>query len=183
MAEWQRDNADYEFQVPGYENTTRLTVQGAMDPSENNRPKLILADRSDNCGPSVLESPAMEQCINSLSESMKIQPREADWFTRNRDGEIHALSVGFEKVVNPQYTEREQSNDLSLSEIREARKYFPDIDQLKATQQDLTPREHRDLTEAFGGLEQVQAPNKEESQIQESQKSGHEYNLSQEQIH
>jgi hypothetical protein len=194
MAEWKRDQADYKFQVPGYNEVTQVSVTGAMNPSESNRPKLIIEDRTDNRGPSVLQSPAKEQCITSLSNSMKIEPQEADWYARGKDGQLQALSIDTEKEPNKQFEAWQKDGEFSIHDTDKAKRFFPDDEKMKATAKDLTPKQDQEVKEAFGGLEQPNAKKNDEpkvegrqkaeetKKVEEPQKAGHEYDLSQEQI-
>ena len=130
MAEWVRDEGDYKFRLPGQGQDTAVHITGVMDTTGMERSKLLLENHWDNRGPSVEASAAArDQCIRSLSASMKIQPQDVDWFTRDRDGNLQSVSVGYERVYqqDPQYGQLLSRDDLSMRDKEDAKPFFPDV--------------------------------------------------------
>lgn len=189
MATWVRDEADYKFNQPGNTEDTKVHVTGLADLTESERPKLLIESRWDNQGPSVEESPqARDQCIQSLSASMKIDPQEADWYTRDQDGQLQSVSIGYESVQkeNPMYTSLENRGDTNHTELAAAKAAFPDVsvNELRTSAQPADPVQQRELAEAFS--QAYSRPVEMENtnvQTPVQQPSAHEYNLSQESFH
>lgn len=190
MASWVRDEADYKFNQPGNTEDTKVHVTGLADLTESERPKLLIESHWDNHGLSVEESPqARDQCIQSLSASMKIAPQEADWYTRDQDGQLQSVSIGYESVQkeNPMYAALERSGDLNHKEIADAKTSFPDIfvNELRTSVQPADQGQQKELAEAFSHAYSARPAEMENTNVQASvqQPSAHEYNLSQESFH
>lgn len=205
MAEWVRDEADYQFRQPGQNQDCRVHVTGVMDNAQTERPKLLLEDRWDNKGPSVSDAFARTDCIKLLSASMKIEPDEADWFTLGQDGQLQSVSIGYDRSTqqNPEYTRLLVGGEFNHAEKDEAKKYFPDVtvNVLRTSVYPAPPEQKTELAEAFRTAYSAQHREPEvEAQPKEpnasaqhtrpepsntstnAPKAGHEYDLSQEHI-
>lgn len=189
MAHWIRDERNYQFPQQGYGEPTFVSVTGVMDVTESERPKLFIEERGDNKGPSLYEGTTLARCISSLSASMNIEPQGADWYTRDRDGQLQSVSFGQERVTmeNPQYTALLRSGDLSLTAEMDAKKYFPDVtvNELRTSEKPATLSEQRDLAQAFSAAQsshQSEPSRQAEPESLPMQKSAHDYDLSKEQF-
>jgi hypothetical protein len=163
MSNWQRDTAKYEVAVNGQRQETRLWVQGAMDPTESERPRVILEEHHSNEGLSLHDERARDQAIDSLSKSMKVNPNEVDWYVRTWDpesgqGSVQAVEVFQSEVTktNPEFTHWENSGEFNINNRDEAKKLFPDItvDELKSQVKEPSNEQANQLSEAFNGQHQ-----------------------------
>lgn len=184
---WKNDRAKYEVEMSGKQADMSLWVTGAMDETESNRAKLILEEHSQNKGPSLGNEEARSKAIDSLSKSMGIDARDADWYVLDERGKLTSLEVQNASLTkeNPSFTELRDSGDLSRQELAEAQKHFPDVkeERLVSAEREVSPRQDRELGEAFGGLERQSSNQQEQAQPQDvNQQSAHEYDLSQERM-
>lgn len=187
MPQWLEDEKDYKFRPLNEPQETRVNVSGVMDRSETQRPKLILEDRVDNKGLSVSsDESARNQCIQSLSMSMKIEPHEADWFVRDKGGNLKSVEIDYQQVTktNPQFTDLVNSGELRQNEMSEAKKAFPDIQQneVRSSLKDTEPNQRHELDEAYKSARDDKSAQKENAGEKNEAKSAHEYDLSQERV-
>ena len=190
MPQWIEDEKDYKFRPLNEPYETRVNVSGVMDRSETQRPKLILEDRADNKGLSVSsDESARNQCIQSLSRSMKIEPHEADWFVREKGGNLKSVGIDYQQVTktNPQFTDLVKSGELRQDEMSKTKKAFPDIQQteVRSSLKDIEPNQQHELGEAYKAArddKSAQKENKEDVSEKNQAKSAHEYDLSQERV-
>lgn len=190
MASWVQNDDFYKFRQPNHAQETLVHVSGAMDVTGEERLKFVFAERDENKGASLDEAEARNHCISSFAKSLKIEPEEADWYTRDKDGQLHSVSVGYERVTkeNPQYTALVNSGDLDVHRAeREAKPYMPDVtvNELRTEVQPLAAAERRDLSEAFDAARSAQPVRSEQSanqnqDVEPTPKGGREYDLSQE---
>jgi hypothetical protein len=157
---WVNDTAQYELEMKGQREDTKLWVQGAMDPSESERPKVILEEHQDNNGLSLADDRSRNQAIESLSKSMKVNPNEVDWYVRTTDGDggegnLQAVEVFQNRVTkeNPQFTHWENSGEFNINSRDEAKKFFPDItvDELSSRVKEPSNEQSSQVADAFNG--------------------------------
>jgi hypothetical protein len=160
MRTWVQDTRNYDVGITGQREDTRLWVQGAMDPSESERPKIILEEHQDNKGLSLSDERSRNQAIDSLSKSMEVNPNEVDWYVRTNDGEggegkLEAVEVFQNTVtkVNPQFTHWDNSGEFNINNREEAKKFFPDItvEELSSRVKEPTTDQTNQVSEAFNG--------------------------------
>jgi hypothetical protein len=160
MRTWVQDTRNYDVGIAGQREDTRLWVQGAMDPSESERPQIILEEHQDNKGLSLSDERSRNQAIDSLSKSMEVNPNEIDWYVRTNDGEggegkLEAVEV-FQNTVtkeNPQFTHWDNSGEFNINNREEAKKFFPDItvEELSSRVKEPTTEQTNQVSEAFNG--------------------------------
>jgi hypothetical protein len=160
MRMWVNDTAQYELEIKGQREDTKLWVQGALDPNESERPKVILEEHQDNSGLSLADERSRNQAIESLSKSMKVDPNEVDWYIRTSDGEggqgnLQAVDVFQNQVTkeNPQFTHWETSGEFNINSRDEAKKFFPDItvNELSSQMKEPSNEQSNQVSEAFNG--------------------------------
>jgi hypothetical protein len=160
MRTWVQDTRNYDVSIQGQREDTRLWVQGAMDPSESERPKIILEEHQDNKGLSLSDDRSRNQAIDSLSKSMDVNPNEIDWYVRTNDGEgregkLEAVEVFQNKVTkeNPQFTHWDNSGEFNINNREEAKKFFPDItvEELSSRVKEPTTDQTNQVSDAFNG--------------------------------
>ena len=160
MRTWVNDTANYEIELKGQSEDTKLWVQGAMDSNDSERPQVILEEHQDNKGLSLSDERSRNQAIESLSKSMNVNPNEVDWYVRTTDGEggegnLQAVEVFQNQVtkVNPQYTHWETGGEFNNNTRDEARKAFPDItvNELSSSVKEPSNEQSNQVSDAFNG--------------------------------
>lgn len=157
MPDWVHDTAFYDFRMTFEPYSTSIWVQGAKDLSEENRPQLILEDHKNNKGQSLDNDDARNNAISKLSSEMNINPSHADWYVRDSKGNLQSLEISEREkfVENPQFTRLRNNDDLNASELKDAKKAFPDIKvwEVESDFAELTPDHDIKLGDAFQGRE------------------------------
>lgn len=180
MRTWVHDTAQYELEIKGEREDTKLWVQGAMDPSESERPKVILEEHQDNRGHTLADDRVLHQAIESLSKSMKVNPNEVDWYVRTTDGSggegnLQAVDVFQNQVtkVNPQYAHWENSGEFNINNREEVRRIFPDItvDELSTRVREPSVEQSNQVSEAFNGQHRESLNSQIKDQAQSQQQS------------
>lgn len=184
MPDWVRDEAQYKFRPYGQSEDTIVRVTGLADATEEQRPKLLLEEEWDNRGADLQDPGARSTCIQSLASSMKIYPEDADWFTKGRDGQLQSITVDYDQVMteNPEYRALANSGDLNHRDLAEAKKAFPDfaVDELRTNVEPANPQQRQELAEAFTEARNRRDAQQYQDNVNEGQKSAHDYDLSQE---
>ena len=187
MAHWIRDDAEYKFRQPGQNQDCRVHVTGILDGLEADRPKLLLEDMFDNRGPSIQDAPARDACIQKISAGLKFDPSDADWFTRDREGKLQSVSIGYEHRTqeNPEYTRLLNNGEFTQQNKEEEKKFFPDVtvSELRTTVQPASQAQQRELAEAFREGHKNAAAQQYEPDKQDTKMAAHEYDLTQERMH
>lgn len=160
MKTWVNDTADYEFEIKGQREDTKLWVQGAMDPNGSERPQIILEEHQDNNGLSLTDERSRNQAIESLSKSMDVNPNEVDWYVRTTDGDggegnIQAVEVFQNQVTkeNPQFTHWETRGEFNNNDRAEAKSFFPDVtvEELSSRVKEPSNEQSNQVSDAFNG--------------------------------
>jgi hypothetical protein len=160
MKTWINDTTKYELDIKGQQEDTLLWVQGSMDESESEPPKVILEEHQHNKGLPLTDERSLNQAIESLSKSMNVNPNEVDWYVRTTDGDggegnIQAVEVFQNQVTkeNPQFTHWETRGEFNHNDRAEAKSFFPDItvEELSSRVKEPSNEQSNQLSDAFNG--------------------------------
>lgn len=162
MSEWVNGSAKHDVQMPGATPDVGLYVSAAVDLQETERPMFILEERPDNQGASLAQPEILSAAVKDVSESLNINPSDADWYMLGKDDELYALEVNEETVLreNPQWQQLANSGDLNIHESDDARQHFPDVEfnEVTAEARPIGDMQSIDLGTAFGGATMENAP-------------------------
>lgn len=181
MPKWIENQRNYEFSIIKDVAVTKIHVAGVKD--DAGRKKLILMDRADNTGLSVLDERAAARCIEGICALGKFEPQSAEWFARGRNGKMYGIDIQTEQITyeHPEVTAIRKDDDRA--DIAAAKKLYPDITREKVKEAavgDISPKKEDALLQAFGQARAVEVEKTLDDAPQNQE--AHDHDLSQEEF-
>lgn len=124
---WQNGTRGLDVRMPGLSPSMGINVKLAVEQGE--RPKVLLEERPDNYGAALQEPESLKAAVRDVSSLLNTSANDVDWYVLGEDKEFYPLDVREREITreNPQWTELQNSGDLSVHDHDEARRLYPDV--------------------------------------------------------